>query len=100
MFFKIAGLVLLGLLAPGPRAGVLDDLPPNTWYEFPLTKLPGPPAAVYFGIVAGSFPAIMDALQKIGYEGYVTVHQAFEGLGGPRQAARESARYLRSLLSA
>ncbi len=46
------------------------------------------------------FPAIMDALQKIGYEGYVTVHQAFEGLGGPRQAARESARYLRSLLSA
>ena len=45
------------------------------------------------------FPAIMDALQEIGYEGYVTVHQAFEGLGGPRRAARESVRYLRSLLS-
>ena len=43
------------------------------------------------------FPRVMDALSEIGYEGYVTVHQASEGLGGPAMAITENARYLRSI---
>ena len=44
------------------------------------------------------FPHIMDALSEIGYEGYVTVHQASAGVeGGPRAAITENARYLRSI---
>ncbi len=42
-------------------------------------------------------PPIMSALEEIGYAGYVTVHQAFGGLKGPKEAAARSARYLRSL---
>ena len=41
------------------------------------------------------FPGIMRALQEIGYDGYVTVHQA--SLGTPQDDAANSARYLRSL---
>ena len=44
------------------------------------------------------FPHIMDALGEIGYEGYVTVHQASAGVqGGPVAAISENARYLRSI---
>ena len=44
------------------------------------------------------FPHIMDALGEIGYEGYVTVHQASAGVqGGPEAAISENARYLRSI---
>ena len=44
------------------------------------------------------FPHIMDALGEIGYEGYVTVHQASAGVqGGPAAAITENARYLRSI---
>ena len=41
------------------------------------------------------FAEIMQTLQEIGYDGYVTVHQA--SLGTPRDDAAGSARYLRSL---
>ncbi len=41
------------------------------------------------------FPAIMRTLQEIGYDGYVTVHQA--SLGTPQGDAANSAHYLRSL---
>ena len=43
------------------------------------------------------FPLILSTLEEIGYDGYVTIHQAFAGLAGPREAAQQSARYLRSL---
>ena len=44
------------------------------------------------------FPHIMNALSEIGYEGYVTVHQASAGVkGGPAAAITENARYLRSI---
>ena len=43
------------------------------------------------------FPGVFAALQEIGYDGYVTIHQAFAGLRGPAEAAERSAAYLRSL---
>ncbi|MCA9039584.1 MAG: sugar phosphate isomerase/epimerase [Planctomycetaceae bacterium] len=43
-----------------------------------------------------NFGQVMDGLQEIGYEGYFTVHQAYAWLMGPREAAAESIRYLRS----
>ena len=43
------------------------------------------------------FDDVMSGLAAIGYDGYVTVHQAYAELMGPREAAVESARYLRSL---
>lgn len=45
------------------------------------------------------FPPLLDALHSVGYEGYVTVHQASAELG-TEAAVRESARYLRRLLAA
>lgn len=42
------------------------------------------------------FPTVMEGLQSVGYEGYFTVHQAYAWLMGPREAAAESIRYLRS----
>lgn len=42
------------------------------------------------------FDAVMAGLKAIGYEGYFTVHQAYAELMGPREAATESAKYLRS----
>ena len=44
-----------------------------------------------------SFPPLIDALRAVGYEGYVTVHQASAELG-TEAAVRESARYLKRLL--
>ncbi len=43
------------------------------------------------------FPAVMAALQQISYEGFVTIHQAYAELMGPREAAVRTAGYLRSL---
>ena len=40
---------------------------------------------------------MMEGLQAVQYEGFVTVHQAYAELMGPREAAVESARFLRSL---
>ncbi len=45
-----------------------------------------------------SFPPLIDALRSVGYEGYVTVHQASAELG-TEAAVRESARYLKGLLA-
>jgi len=44
-----------------------------------------------------NFPSVVGALREIGYDGFVTVHQAYGELMGPREAAVETARYLRSL---
>lgn len=43
-----------------------------------------------------NFNEVMSGLRAIGYDGYFTVHQAYAELMGPREAAVESARYLRS----
>jgi sugar phosphate isomerase/epimerase len=43
------------------------------------------------------FPAIMESLVRIGYDGFATVHQASVGLSGPSEAAAQTSRYLRSI---
>jgi sugar phosphate isomerase/epimerase len=43
------------------------------------------------------FSEVMRGLEAIGYDGFVTVHQAYAELMGPREAAAQSASYLRSL---
>ena len=43
------------------------------------------------------FPSAMASLQQMGYEGFVTIHQAYAELMGPREAAVRTAAYLRSL---
>ena len=43
------------------------------------------------------FPSVISALREIGYDGFLTVHQAYAELMGPREAAVETAKYLRSL---
>ena len=43
------------------------------------------------------FPQIFEGLKAIGYDGYVTVHQAFADILTPQEAARQSAEYLRSI---
>ena len=43
------------------------------------------------------FASIMEGLAAVGYEGYVTVHQAFAGVAGPEDAVGKSAEYLRSI---
>ena len=43
------------------------------------------------------FPAVIAALRQIGYDGDVTIHQAYAELMGPREAAVRTAAYLRSL---
>jgi sugar phosphate isomerase/epimerase len=40
---------------------------------------------------------VLDELDRLGYNGYVTVHQASAGLGGAEEAARRSARALRNI---
>lgn len=45
------------------------------------------------------FEDVAAGLEQIGYDGYVTVHQAYAELMGPREAAVESARYLRGLFT-
>jgi hypothetical protein len=39
----------------------------------------------------------MRGMEAINYDGFVTVHQAYAELMGPREAAARSAEYLRSL---
>ena len=41
------------------------------------------------------FPAVFDALQAVGYDGFITVHQAYAELMGPQEAAIATAQYLR-----
>lgn len=43
------------------------------------------------------FDDVFRGLKAIEYDGYVTVHQAFAELMGPREAAEQSARFLRGL---
>lgn len=43
------------------------------------------------------FPAVVAALREVGYDGFVTIHQAYAELMGPREAAVETAQYLRRL---
>ncbi len=43
------------------------------------------------------FAEVIGALRAIGYSGFVTVHQAYAELMGPREAAAQSAAYLRGL---
>ena len=43
------------------------------------------------------FPAVIGALREIGYGGFVTIHQAYAELMGPREAAVRTAIYFRSL---
>ena len=45
------------------------------------------------------FEEVFEALRGIGYEGYVTVHQAFEGVMSVDEAAKKSADYLRTLVA-
>jgi sugar phosphate isomerase/epimerase len=44
-----------------------------------------------------NFPDLLNTLNKIGYDGFVTVHQAFAGLMEPEEAAQESFGYLVSI---
>lgn len=44
------------------------------------------------------FAPLLETLAQVGYDGYVTVHQAFAGRKGPQEAARKSAQYLRPFL--
>lgn len=43
------------------------------------------------------FPAVVAGLKEVGYQGCITVHQAYAELMGPREAAEKTAAYLRSL---
>ena len=43
------------------------------------------------------FPSIIATLKEIGYDGYVTVHQAFADIMEPEDAARQSYDYLTSI---
>jgi sugar phosphate isomerase/epimerase len=45
------------------------------------------------------FEEVFEALRAIRYEGYVTVHQAFEGVMSVDEAAKKSADYLRTLVA-
>lgn len=45
------------------------------------------------------FEEVFEALHEVGYEGYVTVHQAFEGAMPVDEAVRRSAEYLRPLIA-
>ena len=43
------------------------------------------------------FEQVFEGLSAIGYDGYVTVHQAYAELAGPREAAEKSQAYLTGL---
>ena len=44
------------------------------------------------------FEPVFEKLHEIGYEGYVTVHQAFEGVMTVAEAVGRSAEYLRRVI--
>ena len=41
--------------------------------------------------------SVFDALSRVEYDGYVTVHQASAALGGGAEAARQSGQFLRTI---
>ena len=43
------------------------------------------------------FPLVFEGLEAIGYDGYVTVHQAFREIMEPEDAAEQSYTYLKPL---
>ena len=65
----------------------------DTWVRGPAPHDPVPLQAEG-GI---DFPIIMDTLKEMGYDGYVTVHQAFAEIMEPEDAARQSYDYLISI---
>ena len=65
----------------------------NTWVRGPAPHDPVPLQETG-GI---DFPVIMKTLKELGYDGYVTVHQAFAELMEPEDAARQSYDYLTSI---
>ena len=65
----------------------------DTWVRGPAPHDPVPLQAEG-GI---DFPIIMDTLKEMGYDGYVTVHQAFAEIMEPEDAARQSYDYLTSI---
>ncbi len=65
----------------------------DTWVRGPAPHDPVPLQAEG-GI---DFPIIMDTLEEMGYDGYVTVHQAFAEIMEPEDAARQSYDYLTSI---
>lgn len=65
----------------------------NTWCRGPV-RFDQCPLWDQGGLEVGR---ILDELDRQGYNGYVTVHQASAGLGGAEEAARRSARALRDL---
>lgn len=46
------------------------------------------------------FPAVIEALKAINYDGHVTIHQAYAQIMEPNQAAIESANYMHGLMNA
>ena len=65
----------------------------DTWVRGPAPHDPVPMQAED-GI---DFPIIMDTLEEMGYDGCVTVHQAFAEIMEPEDAARQSYDYLISI---
>lgn len=77
------------LITPGGSASV------NTWKK-------GPVRLNHIGLWEQGgvrFEEVFEALRAIGYEDYVTVHQAFEGVMSVDEAAKKSADYLRTLVA-
>jgi sugar phosphate isomerase/epimerase len=70
----------------GPAALDTWCLGPRRFHHIPLWE----PGSV-------DFSEVVKGLQTIGYDGFVTVHQAYAELMGPEEATVKSADYLRSL---
>jgi len=76
-----------------PRAGAPNVI--ETWINGPIEY-----DLVSFGDPRGiDFPRVMGALQSIGYDGYVTVHQNIANGTDIAVGARSCAQYLRTLAS-
>ena len=78
--------------APDPGG----EMPMRTWTRGTVQSTLRPLDAPG-GIV---FERVFEGLTDIGYDGYVTLHQAFRGDLPPAEAAVRSANFLRSLISA
>jgi len=77
------------LITPGGSASV------NTWKK-------GPVRLNHIGLWEQGgvrFEEVFEALRDVDYEGYVTVHQAFEGVMSVDEAVKKSADYLRTLVA-
>ena len=44
------------------------------------------------------FGSVFEGLQKVGYDGYVTLHHAFDGDLEPQESATRAAQFLRNLM--